>query len=60
MLCYLVSGFPKLLLLISINGDDKDETCTVKSAYWEPAFKELPVIKNWFSFPNLYKGTNYQ
>jgi len=30
---------------------------TVKSAYKEPAYKELPVIRNWFSLPNLYQGT---
>jgi len=26
---------------------------TVKSAYKEPAYKEFPIVKNWFSFPNL-------
>ena len=26
-----------------------------KSAYKEPAYKELPLITNWFSFPNIYK-----
>ena len=26
---------------------------TAKSAYKEPAYKELPVIRNGFSFPNL-------
>ena len=28
---------------------------TVESAYKEPAYKELPVLRNWFSFPNLYQ-----
>ena len=27
---------------------------TVKSAYKEPAYKELLVIRNWFLFPSLY------
>jgi len=27
--------------------------CTVKSADKERAYKELPIIKNWFSFPIL-------
>ena len=31
---------------------------TAKSPYKEPAYMELPVIKNWFSFPNQYKETN--
>jgi len=26
---------------------------TVKSGYRELAYKELPVIRNWFSFPNI-------
>jgi len=30
---------------------------TVESAYKEPAYKELPVIRNWFYFPELYQGT---
>jgi len=30
-------------------------TITVKSAYKESAYKERPVIGNWFSFPNLYQ-----
>jgi len=30
----------------------------VKSTYKEPAYKELPVIRNWFSFPNLYHETS--
>ena len=30
----------------------------VKSAYKEPAYNELPVIRNWFLFPNLYQGTS--
>jgi len=30
---------------------------TVKSACKEPAYKELLVIRNWFSFPNIYQGT---
>jgi len=29
------------------------ECFTVKSAYKEPAYYELPVIRNWISFPNL-------
>jgi len=29
---------------------------SVKCAYKEPAYKDLPVIRNWFSFPNLYQG----
>jgi len=28
---------------------------TVKSAYNEPAYKELLLIRNWFSFPNFSK-----
>jgi len=32
----------------------------VKSAYKEPALKELPAIGNWFSFPNIYQGTSSQ
>ena len=31
---------------------------TVESAYKEPAYKELPVIRNWFYFPELYQGTS--
>ena len=31
---------------------------TVKSAYKEPDNKELPVIRNYFSFPNLQQGTS--
>ena len=36
---------------------------TVKSAYKEPAYTELAytkltVVRNWFSFPNLYQGTS--
>ena len=27
-----------------------------KSAYKEPAYKELPVMRNWFSFPILTKA----
>ena len=30
---------------------------TVKSAYKEPAYKELPVIRNWFLFSNPYQET---
>ena len=29
----------------------------VKSVYKKPAYKECLVIRNWFSFPNLYQGT---
>ena len=25
--------------------------CTVKPAYKEPAYKEFPIMSNWFSFP---------
>ena len=35
-------------------------TSTVKSAYKEPAYKELSVIRNWFSFPNLNQETSNQ
>ena len=28
---------------------------TVKSGYKEPAYKELPVIRNWFSLPIFSK-----
>jgi len=31
---------------------------TVKSAYKELAYKELPVIRNWSSFPNLNQWTS--
>jgi len=31
---------------------------TVKSAHKEPANKELPVIRNWLLFLNLYQGTS--
>jgi len=31
---------------------------TVQSAYKEPAYKELLVIRNLFSFHNLYQGTS--
>jgi len=34
------------------------EYITVESAYKESAYKELPVIRNWFYFPNLYQGTS--
>jgi len=30
----------------------------VKFAYKEPAYKEVPVIKNGYLFPNLYQGTS--
>ena len=30
------------------------------STYKEPAYKELQVIRNRFSFPNLYKGTIHE
>ena len=29
------------------------QSITVKFAYKEPSYKELPVIRNWFSFPSL-------
>jgi len=29
---------------------------TLKSDYKEPAYKELPFIRNRFSFPNHYQG----
>jgi len=32
----------------------KVQNHTIKSAYKEPAYKGLLVIRNWFSFPNLY------
>jgi len=28
------------------------------SAYTEPAYKELPIIRKWFYFTNLYQGTS--
>ena len=31
---------------------------TVNSAYNEPAYKKLLVIRNCCSFPNLYQGTS--
>ena len=31
---------------------------TVKSAYNEPAYKELQIIRNKFAFPNLFQGTS--
>ena len=31
---------------------------TVMSAYKEPAYKELLVIRNLFLFPNHYQGTS--
>jgi len=31
---------------------------TVESANKEPTYKELPVIRNYFYFPNLYQGTS--
>ena len=34
----------------------RKDVYTVKSAYKEPAYKELPVIRNWFAFPNLQQG----
>jgi len=30
------------------------------SAYKEPAYKELPAIRNWLWFPNLYYGYVYK
>jgi len=33
-------------------------TYTVKSAYKEPAYKDLPVIRIWFLFPNLKQETS--
>jgi len=36
----------------------KYSTTTVKFAYKEPAYNELPVIRNWFLFPNLKQGTS--
>jgi len=35
-----------------------DEPDTVKSAYKEPAYKDLPVIRNWITLPNLYEETS--
>jgi len=31
---------------------------TLQSPDKEPAFKELPFIRNWFLFPNFYQGTS--
>ena len=31
---------------------------TVNFAHKEPSYKELPGIRNWFSFPNFYQGTS--
>ena len=31
---------------------------TVKSAYRKSAYKKIPVIRYWFSFPNHYQGTS--
>jgi len=33
-------------------------TYIVKSTYKEPAYKELPVIRNWILFPNLTQVTS--
>jgi len=33
--------------------------CTVNSAYNGSAYKELSVIRNWFSFPDLYPSSLY-
>jgi len=43
---------------ISRNTCDILQHWTVKSTYKEPAYKELPVIRNWFSFPNRYQGNS--
>jgi len=45
---YYASTCRQISVLLNIHN-------TVKSAYQEPAYKELSVIKNGFSFPNLYK-----
>jgi len=31
---------------------------TVNYVYKEPAYNELHVIRNWFSFPNIHQGTS--
>ena len=34
---------------------------TVQSAYKEPTYKEFPVIRNCFSFPNMFiKNSGYK
>jgi len=51
--CQYSSGF---LCSLYNSSNKKAFTFTVKSAYKEPAYKELLVVRNWFSLPNLYLG----
>jgi len=53
-----VNGFHALSAIVKPAAISDKNRYTVKSAYKEPAYKELPVIRNRFSFPNLYQKTS--
>jgi len=62
-----VSSFPRAVRLCICSCEHNMDVvkhnwsagCYIKSPYKEPAYKEHLVIRNWFAFPNLFKGIDY-